>query len=445
LNNNEIPSPPDDLRRAQLVAAAETLVAWVHERRATWLAAPEYLELPSAGAYRAGDLSPSSLDLDDSAAADLLGPLVSEESPEKRPRISLAGPLAALRSLGAPLRRLGSVTTQLGTGAAQLGGGVARLGTGAARLGAGVAQLGPAAARLGLVAGIVALVAVAGWAARPYVMKAITTPKTGTAVFESIPPSEVLVDGVSIGTAPMTADLATGHHVIQFRRRRGVRTVEIDVTGGQSTTARLDWDAIQMGRLIVRSEPEGARVLVDGKDRGVTPLTLDDVPLGSHTVVLQSNEGSVRRTVSVATDKDALVTESIFAGWVKVFAPFELEVTEGSRTLRLDDQQQTMLSPGVHELRFENSALGYSDTRRVEVQPGETATLSLVPPPSMLSVVASAAATVIIDGQQVGETPLTNHPIALGTRDIIVRSATGDERRFTRTVTVAPVSIDVNF
>ena len=64
---------------------------------------------------------------------------------------------------------------------------------------------------------------------------------------------------------------------------------------------------------------------------------------------------------------------------------------------------------------------------------------------STLTVTASAPAVVLIDGQQVGETPLTSHPIALGTRDIVVKGADGTERRFTQKVTVAPVQIDVDF
>ena len=373
------------------MAAAETLVAWVHERRSTWDDVPGGVDLtPISQIYQAAP--PPSFGVDAAFPSSSESPAGTKRSIQW-PSISLDVPLAALRSLGTLLKRLG--------------GGVAQLGTGAA-------QLAPAVGRVAVIAGIVAALGVAGWTARPYLTKALTTPKTGTAAFESLPPSEVLVDGVSIGTAPLTADLAPGHHAIQFRRSRGVRNMEIDVVAGGATTTRLDWDALQTGRLMARSDPPGATVLVDGKDRGVTPLTLEDVTLGSHTVVLQSGDGTVRRTVTVTADRAAVVTESIFAGFLKLFAPFELQVTEGTRAIRLDDQHQAMLPPGVHELRFENTALGYSDTRRIEVQPGQTTSLSLVPSPSLLTVVASTASTVIIDGQQVGETPLTNHPIALG-------------------------------
>jgi hypothetical protein len=203
--------------------------------------------------------------------------------------------------------------------------------------------------------------------------------------------------------------------------------------------------AARTGQLIARSDPPGAKVLVDGTERGVTPLTLDDVTIGPHTVVVQSDKGSVRRTVTVASDRAAVVSESIFAGWLNVYAPFELQITEGPRVIRLDETGRVLLPPGPHDLRLENRDLGYQETRRVEVQPGETTSLSIVVSPSTLTVTASAPAVVSIDGQQVGETPLTNHPIALGTRDILVKSADGMERRFTRKVTVAPVQIDVDF
>lgn len=424
----------DDIRRAQLVEAAETLVAWVHERRATWTDPedPDLGYLPQASrpvVSPSFPLEPAGALADSASYADLFSSLpedapVAEEPSRPRRQISFAVPLAAIRSLGGALQHLLVFTTRLGVGAA---------------------RFGPVAGKLGAVAAIIAVLAGAGWAVRPYVTRMVNTPQTGTAVFESLPPSEVLVDGVSIGTAPLTADLPAGHHVIQFRRRRGIRTVEIDVVKGHSTTARLDWDAVPTGQLTVSSDPAGAHVLVDGKDRGVTPLTLNDVALGPHTVVLQSDQGTVRRTVTVTADRAVDVNEAIYAGWFKVFAPFEVQVAEGTRPIRLDDQNQAMLPPGSHELRFENRSFGYSEVKRVEVQPGQTASLSLVPPPSLLTVIADLPAIVIIDGQQVGETPLTNHPIALGTRDIIVRNAAGEERQFTRSVTVAPVSIDVKF
>ena len=261
----------------------------------------------------------------------------------------------------------------------------------------GLRQVAPAAALLAVMIG-------AAWMARPYVGKVKTwlTELTATA---SPQPAPVFL---AKSTPPSGARRATG-------------------------------------LLVARSDPAGARVLVDGRDRGVTPLTLKDLALGSHTVVIRGDNGSVKRTVTVSPDRTALVSESIFAGWLNVYAPFEIQISEGSRAIRLDEKSRVLLPPGSHDLRFENRDLGYQETRTIEVGPGQTTSLSLVPPPSMLNVTSNVPAAVLIDGERVGDTPLTNQPIALGTREVIVKSADGAERRFTKKVTVTPVQIDIDF
>jgi hypothetical protein len=199
------------------------------------------------------------------------------------------------------------------------------------------------------------------------------------------------------------------------------------------------------GNLRVSSTPTGAQVLVDGKARGVTPLTLADLSPGTHELELKSEAGSVTRTVTIAANQTATVEESIFSGWVTVFSPFEVVITEGGRVLRADDRNQVMLPPGTHELRLTNRALGYQVARKVEVKPGEGATVQVTPGPSTLTVTANEAAQVWIDGTRAGETPLNGTPVPLGTHDILVKSTTGSERRFTVTIGVSPYTLNVDF
>jgi hypothetical protein len=298
--------------------------------------------------------------------------------------------------------------------------------------------------RLGVAAAILAALLVGATQLRPYLTK-LNAPKMGTAVIESTPTgSDVSIDGKPAGKTPFSTDLAAGPHVLEFRRRSLTRTLEIDVAAGESTTSKLDWNAKPIGKLIVESEPTGARVVVDGKMRGSTPLTLADLSVGSHTVTIESDKGSVRRTVSVTSGRETTISETIFSGFLKVFAPFEVTVSEGTRGLRLDDHSQVMLAPGPHELRFESKEFGYHDTRKVDIEPGKTASLTLTPDGSKLSVTATVPAEVLVDGQHVGDTPLNDQPIALGTRDIVVKSPAG-ERHFSQTVTTKPVRLEVDF
>jgi hypothetical protein len=199
------------------------------------------------------------------------------------------------------------------------------------------------------------------------------------------------------------------------------------------------------GGLRVKTTPAGARVLVDGKERGVTPLTLADLTPGSHEVALESSVGTIHRSVTIAANETAEIDESIFSGWVAVYAPFEVAISENGRVLRPDERNQFLLPPGIHQIRLTNKRLAYDSVQRVEVKPGETIPLRLTPDPSTLTVTASEAAEVWLDGARIGDTPLNAFPAALGTHDLVVKRATGGERRFPITIGANPFSLHVEF
>jgi hypothetical protein len=201
----------------------------------------------------------------------------------------------------------------------------------------------------------------------------------------------------------------------------------------------------QTGALVVRSTPDGARVAVDGTARGTTPVTLNDVAAGRHTVVLQSSAGSIERTIAVTPNGTAEIDELIFSGFLTIYAPFELTVSEGPRALHPDDRNQLMLPPGRHDLRLVNRTLGYEEVHRVDLKPGQKATLSITPPKSSITVTANEAGEVWIDGARIGDAPVTNAPIDLGTHNVVVKRAAGGERRFTVTATTRPALLSVDF
>jgi hypothetical protein len=223
-----------------------------------------------------------------------------------------------------------------------------------------------------------------------------------------------------------------------------VTTRARQVVATEPPPARPDAPRKTTGTLQLDATP-AARVLLDGAVRGTTPLTLEDVAAGRHAVILESPVGSVQRTVAITAGATTTVNESIFAGFVAVYSPFELTITEGTRAFHLDDRNQIMLSAGHHDLHLANRALGFEETRQVEVAPGQNLTISVTPPQSTISVTASEAAEVWIDGARVGDTPVAGQPVSLGTHDLVARRAGGSERRLTVTVTVKPFALHVDF
>ncbi len=212
-----------------------------------------------------------------------------------------------------------------------------------------------------------------------------------------------------------------------------------------SATAAPAEPAKTTGAIHIVSTPAGARVLVDGQPRGITPMTLDEVEPGRHTVVLQGSAGTIQRVVAVAPGTTAEVDESIFSGWVVVYAPFEIAITEGGRPLRPDDRNEIMLPAGPHDLRFVSRLLGFEETRHVDLKPGDRVSISIKPAQTSISVTASEPAEIWIDGVRLGEAPIASAPVDLGTHELVARRLAGGERRMTIRATVRPVSIVVDF
>ena len=177
----------------------------------------------------------------------------------------------------------------------------------------------------------------------------------------------------------------------------------------------------------------------------MTPLTIEGLTVGPHQVVVHGNDGSVQKTVAINAGETAQLSESIYSGWLHVTAPFEIQLSEGTKPITLDDSNQVLLSPGPHDVRFENRALGLRQVRHIDIRPGETTAISLDRPMSHITVTASEPATVSIDGQPVGQTPLTDFAVAIGSRDITVTNASGVVRHQTITLKVESSTIDVDF
>jgi hypothetical protein len=199
------------------------------------------------------------------------------------------------------------------------------------------------------------------------------------------------------------------------------------------------------GRLEIQTEPAGARVLLDGKPAGESPVALDGIAAGRHVVTLISSSGSVKRTVRVDAGRIAKLDIPIFSGWVGIYAPFVVEVSEGGRVIGTTEEPRLMLSPGRHDLTLVNRELGYRSSQTVEIEPGEVRSIS-VDPRGSVNLNAVPWAEVIIDGRKVGDTPIANLQLPLGTRSLVFRHPQLGERRVTVTVksnAAAAVSVDM--
>jgi PEGA domain-containing protein len=187
------------------------------------------------------------------------------------------------------------------------------------------------------------------------------------------------------------------------------------------------------GEIAIETQPAGAKVLLDGKPVGESPLKLTGIAPGRHVLTFITSSGEVTKTVRVSAGKTLSVDVPIFSGWVAIFAPIVLEISENGKSLGTTEVERIMLPPGQHELTLVNRDLGYKATQDVTIDPGEVKSIT-IEPKGTVSFNAVPWAEVWLDGQKLGDTPLANMRVPLGVREFVFKHPQYPERKIAATV-----------
>jgi hypothetical protein len=199
----------------------------------------------------------------------------------------------------------------------------------------------------------------------------------------------VLVDGLEQGRTPARLSVSAGTHVLEVRGRNAPRVMPISVASGVEHAQYIEFpDVPQTGHLRVDSDPAGATVMIDGVSRGTTPLTVRDLTPGPREIVLQTAAGSEPHTVNIQAGATSSLT-----------AP----------------------------------APRFRSVRTADVVPGKLPGVAVKTPAGVVSLDASPAAEIWIDGRRIGETPLANLSVPAGEHEVVFRhSQLGDKRQVLR-------------
>jgi PEGA domain len=304
---------------------------------------------------------------------------------------------------------------------------------------------------------VVALTSGGVFAARRYFSApAETVPATGTVVVNTEPAgAAVVIDGEAHGSTPVSATLKTGAHTIELSKDGVRRTMTVNISANQQLSQFIEMPkaAAGTGDLQVRTDPPGARVAVDGQVRGTSPVTVQGLTPGNHVVVLQNDLGSVNEDVTIQPGATASLVVPLKApqgapvsGWISITAPTELQVLENDRLLGTSRTDRIMVAAGRHDIVVSNEALGYSSTQSIQVAPGQVARVRPDWPMGTIAINATPWANVTLDGKELGETPVGNTSVPIGTHEVIFRHPQLGEQRFTATVTAntpARMSVDM--
>jgi hypothetical protein len=290
---------------------------------------------------------------------------------------------------------------------------------------------------------------------RKYIMPPAAAEAPGTLVVSTNPEGvTVVVDGQPRGVTPLTLELAPGSHELRLGTDVDARIIPFTVSPGSTVAQTLEMPkaAPSTGQLTIRTDPPGARVSIDGVANGTTPVTVDGLTPGTHSVALANDVNSVTQEVTIEAGTTASLVVPMGApagvpvsGWISVSSPAEVQVFEESRLLGSSAADRIMVSAGRHEFVIANEAFGYRIVRSVVVAPGKVSPIKLEWPNGSLALNALPWAEVWVDGERIGETPIGNHSLPIGNHEVIFRHPQFGEQVVRATVTAtAPARVSVD-
>jgi hypothetical protein len=270
--------------------------------------------------------------------------------------------------------------------------------------------------------------------------------------------AEVRLNGATKGKTPLSLSVPAGSYSLSVRNGSNIKELPVSVTDGATTVHYITWADTaapvpgETGNLSVATDPPAGDVMVDGQTRGAAPLTLRDLPVGQHRVVVRAGGSSYTRTVQI----EAGTTASLFFGrqpgsggaWID--RDCLAGAGAGVRRPPIDrDERHGPASCCRSVNMLSNWPRTPSDTGRrgpSVSRPAQTVALAVDLPRAPLSINAIPWAEVFIDGTRVGETPLGNLPQTLGAHEIVFRHPQLGERRINAMVTLketARISVDM--
>jgi eukaryotic-like serine/threonine-protein kinase len=265
---------------------------------------------------------------------------------------------------------------------------------------------------------------------------------------------DVLEGARTLGTTPLRVSLPPGPHSLVLRNGSVTRPLNVILPAGMQVFHHLDLQEVASGGVLsIATVPPGAAVDVDGVRRGVSPLDVSGLSVGEHAVAVTTGNGTVTERVTIASGRTTELVVPLArvegqgngVGFVTIAAPIELQVFDGDSLVGSSRNQRIILMPGRRTLRLANQELGFERSMGVTVEAGAVARLTVPVPNGTVSVNAVPWAEVVLDGRVIGETPIANLAVPLGSHEIVLRNPKFPEQRRTIVVSlVAPTRIGVD-
>jgi hypothetical protein len=283
------------------------------------------------------------------------------------------------------------------------------------------------------------------------ILQAISTVAI-SAANESATGAAVRIDGEPVGNVPMQTNVKPGRHLVQVGRE-GFKTfsqwIDVGPAQGVSVPVLLEREAPRTGAVLVVGDSPGARILIDGEQKGSTPQLIEGIPEGEHVVeiVPQQPDGETfRQNVRIIAGERITLNPSLVKvpvkGSLRVFTNVKgaLVTVDGAPVGEAPVTVEN-LAPGEHLV--EATASEHQDASGVvTVEAGRQAMLQLrltpvAKAPGKIVINSDVAGSkVFVDNVERGEAPVVITDAGAGTHAI--RVVAPGRQEFRTTCNVGP-------
>ena len=237
--------------------------------------------------------------------------------------------------------------------------------------------------------------------------------------------SEIWIDDNYKSKGSWSGPLELGEYSVEVKKKSHRTASEIvRVTEIGERTIALKAPTPIYASLELTSTPSNATVALDGKYVGETPLILNNILVGDHTVtVTKQGFSKVEKTIELKEEIENNIS---------VVLPNTKEVSITSNPTGADvyidgvykgvTPLKTILSYGEHTIRFNREGY-YQETQTIEVGDNmELVTEKLSQIVGKMKITSSpSGALVYIDGVKVGQTPFVKDDVLVGTHKIRIQ------------------------
>jgi hypothetical protein len=271
----------------------------------------------------------------------------------------------------------------------------------------------------------------------PAASTGVLTTQAAFLEIDVIPDKAVIYrNGTSVGLGSYGSPTPTGSHDIRLAAAGYAESTFTVVLTPEDTSRWAIELEPQRGNIVIRTDPPGAEISVDGVRRGRSPLTLTGLAVPARYSATAEMEGYLDRTETFSVLPDTTVPfdivplEPIRASVTVTTTPPGATVTVDGRGRGRSPLSALTVSPGTHRFHLGLSGFVAVDTT---LEVGEGGGRLHVPlrtePPGFLEIRGDSIAVIMVDGRVIKSNTYNSRPqqMAVGWHGIRVRLRAGTE------------------